>query len=125
MENETTFTKFGNSFQSKVIALLLTNKSFLQTISDILKSKYFDSDANKWLVGTIIGYFLEYKTAPTLEAIKIKIDDEDNDVLKTSVITKLKDAWNLREASDLKFVEEKTLDFCKNQTLKNAIVQSV
>ena len=125
MENETTFTKFGNSFQSKVIALLLTNKSFLQTISDILKSKYFDSDANKWLVGTIIGYFLEYKTAPTLEAIKIKIDDEDNDVLKTSVITKLKDAWNIREASDLKFVEEKTLDFCKNQTLKNAIVQSV
>ena len=95
MENETTFTKFGNSFQSKIIALLLTNKSFLQTISDILKSKYFDSDANKWLVGTIIGYFLEYKTAPTLEAIKIKIDDEDNDVLKTSVITKLKDAWNL------------------------------
>ena len=41
MENETTFTKFGNSFQSKVIALLLTNKSFLQTISDILKSINF------------------------------------------------------------------------------------
>ena len=50
MENETTFTKFGNSFQSKVIALLLTNKSFLQTISDILKSKYFDSDANLSLI---------------------------------------------------------------------------
>ena len=50
-----TLTQFGTSFQSKIIALLLTNKSFLQTISDILKSKYFDSDANKWLVGTIIG----------------------------------------------------------------------
>jgi hypothetical protein len=120
-----TLTKFGSSFQSKTIALLLTNKIFLQTISDILKSKYFDSDANRWLVGTIVAYFFEYKTIPTLEVLKIKIEEIDDSILKSTAIDKLREAWNNRSSSDLKFVEERILDFCKNQKLKSAIVKSV
>ena len=46
MENEK-LTRFGSSFQSKVISSLITKKTFLQTISDILQQEYFDSDANK------------------------------------------------------------------------------
>ena len=53
--SESTLTQFGHVFQAKIITSLLVEKKFLQTISDILKSSYFDSDANKWLVGTIIG----------------------------------------------------------------------
>ena len=49
MENEK-LTSFGNSFQSKVISSLITKKTFIQTISDILQQEYFDSDANKWLL---------------------------------------------------------------------------
>ena len=124
-KDDSTLLKFGNAFQSKIIALLLINKSFIQTISDILKPKYFDSDSNKWLVGTIIAYFYEYKTAPTLEVLKIKIDEIEDDILKSAVVEKLKVAWRNKESPDLEFVEEKTLDFCKNQTLKSAIVKSV
>ena len=45
-----TLTQFGTSFQAKIIASLLTNIKFIQTISDILSSSMFDSDSNKWLV---------------------------------------------------------------------------
>ena len=45
-----TLTKFGSSFQSKIIMSLLSNKEFIQTISDIIEPSIFDSDANKWLV---------------------------------------------------------------------------
>ena len=58
MENDK-LTRFGNSFQSKIISSLLVKKTFLQTISDILKEEYFDSDANKWLVKNILNYFYE------------------------------------------------------------------
>ena len=34
-----TLTKFGTSFQSKIIASLLSDKKFIQTISDILALK--------------------------------------------------------------------------------------
>ncbi len=124
-KDDSTLLKFGNAFQSKIIVLLLIKKTFIQTISDILKPKYFDSDSNKWLVGTIIAYFYEYKKAPTLEVLKIKIDEIEDDILKSAVVDKLKTAWRNNEATDLEFVEEKTLDFCKNQTLKNALMKSV
>ena len=120
-----TLTQFGTSFQSKIIASLLGNIKFIQTISDILNPSMFDSDSNKWLVKNIKDYYYEYKKQPTLEVIKYKIDEMDDDVLKSGVIEKLRDVWKNIEASDLEFVQEETLDFCKNQTLKGAILESV
>ena len=120
-----TLTQFGTSFQSKIIASLISDIKFVQTISDILQPDMFDSDSNKWLVKTIRKYYYEYKTHPTLEVIKYKIDEIDNDVLKSGVVEKLRDVWKNIESTDLEFVQSETLDFCKNQTLKNAILESV
>lgn len=120
-----TLTKYGTSFQSKILALLLNNTEFIQTISDILTPPMFDSDANKWLVNTIIQYYYKYKKQPTLEVLKVMIGELDNDVLKVSVVDKLREVWKHNEATDLEFVQEQTLDFCKNQALKNAIIESV
>ena len=120
-----TLTQFGTSFQSKIIASLISNIKFTQTITDILEPKMFDSDSNKWLVKAIREYYFEYKKQPTLEVIKYKIDEIENDVLKSGVIEKLRDVWKNIESTDLEFVEKETLDFCKNQALKNAILESV
>ena len=123
--SESTLTQFGHVFQAKIITSLLVEQKFLQTICDILKSSYFDSDANKWLVGTIIGYFLEYKTSPTLDVMKVRIDEMDNDILQVSVVDNLKESWRNRESTDLKFVQEQTIEFCRNQVIKQAIMDSV
>ena len=120
-----TLTHFGHSFQKKIIVLLLFNRRFLQTINDILEPNYFDSDADKWLVRTIKKYYEKYKVEPTLEAIKIQLDEVSSEVLKKSAVDNLREAFQLREATDLNFVEEKSIEFCKNQTLKTAIMNSV
>jgi len=120
-----TLTQFGTSFQSKIIASLLRDVKFIQTISDILEPVMFDSDSNKWIVKTIRDYYYEYKKQPTLEVLKYKMDEIESDILKVGVVDKLRDVWKNIEATDLEFVEEQTLDFCKNQTLKNAILNSV
>ena len=125
MANDSKLTRFGQQFQIKVISSLLEDKIFLQTIHDIIESSYFESDANKWLVGTIIGYYLKYKRSITLEVMKVKIDGIDDDVLKVSVIENLGNAWRNINATDLEFIKSQTIDFCKNQVLKSAIVQSV
>ena len=120
-----TLTQFGTSFQSKIIASLMSDVKFLQTISDILKPSMFDSDSNSWLVKSISDYYYEYKKQPTLEVIKFKVDEIDNDVLQAGVVEKLRDVWKHIEATDLEFVQSETLEFCKNQTLKIAILDSV
>tara|TARA_R110002020_G_scaffold10269_2_gene39550 strand:- start:261 stop:1628 length:1368 start_codon:yes stop_codon:yes gene_type:complete len=120
-----TLTQFGTSFQLKIIASLMSDVKFLQTISDILQPSMFDSDSNNWLVKSIRDYYYEYKKQPTLEVIKFKVDEMDNDVLQAGVVEKLRDVWKHIEATDLEFVQSETLEFCKNQTLKKAILDSV
>lgn len=118
-------TGFGHGFQVKIISSLLTDKAFLQQVSDILLPEFFESEANQWIVETTEKYFQEYKTAPTLDVFKIKVQDVDRDVLKMSIIESLKDSYRYLDSEDLEFVKEKTLDFCKNQCIKRAILDSV
>jgi replicative DNA helicase len=118
-------SKFSTSFQNKVISAILSDRSFTRQIYDILKAEYFDSEASEWLVKTILKYFDEYETMPTLDVLKVKINTIERDVLKTSVVDTLKFAWNHLSSDDLVYVKEQVLDFCKNQSIKNAILDSV
>jgi hypothetical protein len=113
--------KFGGEFQSKALAALLTDKPFLEQIFDILDPAYFESESNKWLVDVVKEYFIQYKSAPTMNVFKVKLDGVDNDVLKTSIKETLRGICPHVNDSDLKFVKEQFLEFCKNQKLKRAI----
>ena len=116
---------WGYNFQIKLIASLFTDRLFLQQISDILERKFFESEANQFIINVILEYFQEYKDAPTMEVLKVKIDELDNNLLGETIKTHLKDVYKQFEATDLQFIKNKTLHFCKNQALKKAIVESV
>ena len=118
-------SEYGYSFQIKILTCLFTDKAFLQQIADILESKFFENDANRFIVDIVKEYFNEYKAPPTKEVLKVKVTEIDNDVLKKTVVEHLKDVYRYIGAEDLDFVKQQTLDFCKNQNLKGAIIQSV
>ena len=118
-------SKFSTSFQNKVISAIISDRAFTRQIYDILKPEYFDSEASEWLVKTTLKYFDDYETMPTLDVLKVKINTIERDVLKTSVVDTLKFAWNHLQTDDLPYVKEQVLDFCKNQSIKNAILDSV
>mgnify|MGYP003673643459 FL=1 len=116
---------WGYNFQIKLISSLFTDRLFLQQISDILERKFFESEANQFIIGVILDYFQEYKDAPTMEVLKVKLNELDNNLLGETIKSHLKDVYKQFEATDLEFIKSKTLDFCKNQALKKAIVESV
>ena len=116
---------FGYGFQIKTVSCLLTDKSFVQQVSDILMPEFFESESNQWIVEVIVKYFQEYGSIPTLDVFKIKVQDVDREVLKTAIIEGLKDAYKYLESDDLEFVKEEVLNFCKNQSIKGAILESV
>ena len=118
-------SRFSTTFQNKVISSILSDRSFTRQIYDIIKPEYFDSEAAEWLVRTILKYMNEFEKMPTLDVLKVKINSIEREVLKTSVIDTLKFAWNHLESDDLEFVKQEVLDFCKNQSIKNAILDSV
>jgi len=116
---------YGTNFQNKVLAILLKDRPFLQQVHDIIDPKYFSSESSQWLAKTIMKYFSEYKNTPTLEVLKIELDKIDVDVLKTTVVDNIREILKFAEAEDGQYIKDKTLDFCKNQKLKAAILQSV
>ena len=117
--------EFGHTFQVKSIASLMKNQTFLEQVHDILDDKHYDSDSLKWIVKECKKYFDEYRKCITLDVFKVKTSEVDNDILKVSIIENLKEVMRYLEAPDLDFIQDQTLDFFKNQTLKNAILQSV
>lgn len=117
--------EFGYTFQIKIITSLLKNKDFLQQVADILSSDYFDNEANKTLVNIIKTQFFKYKVQPSAEVLKSEIILIDDDVLKQTVIANLKEAYKYLDSQDLEYIQEKTVEFCKNQEIKTAILSSV
>lgn len=116
--------QYGHSFQIKVISSLLTDKSFIQQVSDILYPDFFESEANNWIVSEIQSYYMKFKSIPTLDVFKIKLQEVDKEILKSTVIETLKDVYRLTKSEDLVFVKEETISFCRNQCLKKAILDS-
>ena len=118
-------SQFGYTFQIKIITSLLTDKVFMQQISDILLPSYFESEANQWIVERILEYGQQYKSSPTLEVMKVKLEGEEHEVLKTQIVEHLKDAWKYTGAEDLEFIKQEAINFCRNQEIKKAILDSV
>ena len=116
--------KFGLEFQAKIIASILTDRIFLERIIDIVDPEAFENESHRWILKEITQYYLQYKDLPTLQVFKIRVDTIKNDVLKASVIEHLKGVYMKISEKDLQFVREQFLEFCKNQKLKNAILES-
>lgn len=117
--------KFGMEFQIKCISGLVSDRTFIERISDILEPECFETDAHKFIVKETVSYFLQYKDLPTLAVFKVKVDSITNDVLKQSVVDQLRLVYQKISDSDLKYIKEQFLEFCKNQKIKNAIMESV
>ena len=61
-----TLQEYGKPFQIKVLGALLSDKKFLQDVSDTIKETYFGSPAHQWIVHEILKYYGEFHTTPTM-----------------------------------------------------------
>ena len=103
----------------------MSDRGFLQQVSDLIEPQYFESQANNWLVQKILTYYTQYKSPPTPEVFKSEIVPIDDKLLRASIVDGLKEAYKLQNSPDLEYVKNITIEFCKNQKMKVAILESV
>ena len=115
--------EYGKGFQLKVLGSLLTDKSFLLNVRDVLHDHYFDSDSHKWIIGQIIEYFDKYHTNITMDVLKVELQKVENEVLKVALKEELRNSYEA-STDDVEFVQEEFSTFCKNQEMKSAILNS-
>ena len=115
--------QYGKGFQLKVLGSLLTDKSFLLNVRDVLRDDYFDSDAHKWIITQIIKYFDKYHTTVTMDVLKVELQKVENEVLQVALKEELRNSYQASQ-DDLNYVQEEFTTFCKNQEMKQAILNS-
>jgi replicative DNA helicase len=118
-------SKYGQSYQTKVVANLVSDRPFLEQVSDILETKYFESDTNKWIVDLTKKYFHKYKNNPTTDYFKTEVQKISDNTLQQNVLQQLKAVYQNTQHSDKEWVKSEFVTFCKNQNFKNVILNSV
>ena len=116
--------EYGQGFQVKVLSSLVKHKEFLQNIHDVLNPEEFDNPSHKWIVKQVLDYYYKYHANPTPEYLSIELKKIENDVLKVSVADQLKEAFKAIN-DDRDYVEQEFSNFCTNQQLKKALLESV
>jgi replicative DNA helicase len=117
-------SQYGVGFQIKVVASLLTDKVFLLSVRDVVVPELFDSQAQQWIVENALKYFDKYHTYVTLDVLQVEVKKVQNEVLRTSIVEQLREAYKA-SMEDNKYVQEEFSAFCKNQELKAALMSSV
>ena len=125
MQNIDTLSKYGQSFQTKVLSSLITDVRLLDTLSEIIHPKFFEAESNKWIAEEIVSYYDEFKKSPTLDVFKSEVSKLEDRGFQKSVVEQLKSVFTKVGDSDLDYVKKEFSSFCINQNLKQAIVSSV
>lgn len=116
-------SQYGKAFQLKVLGSLLTDKKFLLNVRDVLKPDYFDSDSHKWIITQILKYFDKYHATISMDVLKVEVKKIENEILQVAIKEELRHSYEASQ-EDLEYVQEEFSTFCKNQELKNALLES-
>lgn len=117
--------QYDNQFLDKLIVSMLVDKSFLFKAISLQIDKYIDSEPHEWFSKLIIQFYLEYKTIPSLQVIKFKIQQTAQPLLKQSISKTFVGMMDNFEDGNLDFIKDQSIKFCRFQQLKQAIGKSI
>jgi replicative DNA helicase len=126
MSNKEDFGIFGEeSFQTNVLHGLIIDSAYAEQILDILDVEYFSSEGH----ATIFDFLKENVEGkaifPSMEVLKYWVNEDlEKGPMRDQVIEILRDIVK-SEGTEIEYVKEKSIEFCKNQAMKNALLDSV
>jgi len=115
------FDYLGNTFQVQLISQLIVDKTFSNTIMDVLDSNYFDNKYFKIIIQLTKEYYKKYESTPSFDTLEQIIKSEITQELVLKIVLD-----TLKQVKDAPFegsvfVQEKALKFCKQQELQKAM----
>ena len=129
MNNTNGFSKYGKSFQEKIFQAFIADTTWAAQMMEVMTSEFFEQKYLQYLTSKYFNYYDRYKCFPTLPLLVTIIRDDlrdgNNIVLRDQIIEFLHRIKTNPDVRDLCFVKEKSLDFCKKQSLKAALEVAV
>lgn len=128
MQNEKAdFSRYGKTFQENLVQLIFEDRPFADQITEVLDPNFLELDYLKLFLKKIIDYRTRFSRHPSVEIMltimRTEIDDE-NEVTQQQAREYFARIHS-HDIHDVEFIKETSLDFCKKQKLKEAMIQSV
>lgn len=129
IKNEPSLGSFGKEFQEKLVQLILDDSVFASQINEVLDVSFFELKYLQVFVDYVFKYNTTYGCFPnrsTVETILRSELDKQTPVMQKQVRDFFARvlAGTIEDIED-DYVKDKSLDFCKKQKLKEAMLKSV
>jgi len=125
-KNET-MMRFGTSFQENLCQLILEDRPFCDQIEEVLSIEFLELSYLQVFTKMIFNYRVKYGTHPSYEiaATMLKSDLRgENEAVKKQVrdyFTRIMSG----EVKGTEYIKDRSLDFCRKQVLKGAMMKSI
>ncbi len=123
------FGQYGKSFQEKIFHCLMSDKEWAGQMIEVMTPTYFDVSYLEYLCEKLFSYHKKYRCFPSLQLlvtiIKDDLSESTDEILRDQIIDFIFRIKSGASLSDLAYVKDKSLDFCRKQAFKDALEKSV
>lgn len=123
------FGTYGTKFQELLIQILVDDRSFADQIGEVLEFNYFESKYLQKYAKKLYEYKQKYSSHPTRDVLSMIVRtefEEESELLKKQIREFHSRLLTTEEnAEGREYVKSISLEFCKKQALKEAMLKSV
>lgn len=127
-QNEVNFSSFGKQFQEKLAYLIMQDPVFANQIGEVLDFNFFELKYLRVFTKKIFDYKKKYGKYPsqaTVETILRSEMDEENEAIQKQIREFYARLTSGIAGVDDEYVKTNSVEFCKKQKLKEAMIKSV
>ena len=129
INEKASFERFGTKFQENFVQLILDDRVFADQIGEVLDTSFLELKYLRVFVDKIFDYRKKYGTHPSRDTITTILRteiDKENELLQKQV----REYFARVTSNDFSIdgeqhIKDQSLDFCKKQKLKEAMIKSV
>ena len=127
--DKASLSKYGKDFQEKLCQLMLQDRTFCDQIMEVFDVEFLELKYLRVFVKAVFDHKEEFNTHPSYETmatiLRSSMEDENR-----SIQVQTRDFFVRIYKSDMnvdgeEFIKKTSLDFCKKQKLKEAMIKSV
>jgi|TARA_R110002020_G_scaffold158838_2_gene342251 hypothetical protein len=121
------FSKYGKTFQEKLCMVILDDRSFADQIEEVLDVNFLELNYLKLFLNKVFDYRKKYGVHPSRDImqtiLRSELDNENELTAKQTREFYVRSQVN--HQTDMEYIKDTSLDFCKKQNLKSAMVKSI
>ena len=122
------FGRYGKSFQEGLVQLIFEDRPFADQITEVLDVEFLELEYLRTFVAKIVEYRTKYGKHPSTNAmisiLRTELDRE-SEITQQQVRDYFARVHTNEIADDIDYIKETSLDFCRKQKLKEAMMKSV